>query len=365
MINTVLSPTNTANPLPLAESFFAEALHSGSLAHGYVLKGKNTAGIYNLALQIAKALNCSQRPQLPMGHSPRLSELACGHCKDCRWVTQNAHPAVLTISRLTYQVNDKGELMSPDELEKQGKKASAPTQIKTDQVGRLIQQLGISSEANRVVIFTDVEELPASVTSPVVPPFEWRNIETNEARSFHVRPLDRSIFNPFSVNKFLKTLEEPPQRTVFFFITETEEQLLETIVSRCQVVPCFALNGNAEEVPLPQSYQDFVAALFRKALEESDVYSFGNAFERFFIEEQGLSSVQALSVLQACFRKWLMEKPLIESRFALYRSIQQELENTIQKIEAKTNENQSLLNLFIHLSPALRNFQVNYPENLL
>jgi hypothetical protein len=359
MINAVPPPTNTATPLPLAETFFAGALHSGSLAHGYVLKGKNTAAIYNLALQIAKALNCSQRPRLTGEHSPRLSELACEQCKDCRWITQNSHPAVLTISRLTYQVNEKGELMSPDELEKQGKKASSPTQIKTDQVGRLIQQLGISSEANRVVIFTDVEELPASIVSPVVPPFEWRNIEANEAKSFHVRPLDRSIFNPFSVNKFLKTLEEPPQRTVFFFITETEEQLLETIVSRCQVVPCLTLNNNAEEAPLPQSYRDFVDSLFRKAAEESDVYSFGTAFERFFIEEQGLNSVQALSLLQACFRQWLMENTLNENRFALYQTVQQELEQTIRKIEAKTNEGQSLLNLFIKLSQALKGFQVN------
>lgn len=356
-MTAILTPVDTPVRLPLAETFFAGAIHSGSLAHGYVLKGKHTGTLYNLALQIAKALNCSQRPELEPDQRPNLSELACGHCKDCRWIDQNAHPAVLTISRLTYQVNEKGELMSPDELEKQGKKGSAPTQIKTDQVGRLIHQLGISSEANRVVIFTDVEELPATIPATVVPPFEWRNIEANEGKSFHVRPLERSIFNASSVNKFLKTLEEPPQRTLFFFITETEEQLLETIVSRCQVVPCLAENGNAGEQPLPESYSAFLDALFRKAAQSSDVYSFCSEFERFFTEEQGLTSVQALTALQTCFRQWLIRQELDESRFALYRDVQQELNQTIRKIEAKTNEGQSLLNLFIKLSQRLKAFQ--------
>ncbi|WP_373532192.1 hypothetical protein [Vampirovibrio sp.] len=353
------TPMNTHTPLPLAETFFAGAIHSGSLAHGYVLKGKNTEALYNLALQIAKVLNCTQRPSATLagGQQPLLTDMACGQCKDCRWVAQNAHPAVLTISRLTYQVNEKGELMSPDELEKQGKKASAPTQIKTDQVGRLIQQLGISSQSSRVVIFTDVEELPATIPSNVPPPFEWQCIEANEAKSFHVRPLDRSIFNAFSVNKFLKTLEEPPQRTVFFFITETEEQLLETIVSRCQVVPCLAQNGGGPKTLWPQSHQDFLDSLFRKAAEGSDVYGFGLAFERFFIEEQGLSNVQALNILQLGFRQWLEEQPLDEQRFVTYRNLQQELDQAIRKLEAKTNESQTLLNLFIKISQALRSFQ--------
>ena len=37
-----------------------------------------------------------------------------------------------------------------------------------------------------------------------------------------------------SANAFLKTLEEPPPKTVFLLLTEQPEQLLPTIISRCQ-----------------------------------------------------------------------------------------------------------------------------------
>ncbi len=39
---------------------------------------------------------------------------------------------------------------------------------------------------------------------------------------------------PVSANAFLKTLEEPPPKTVFLLLTASPEQLLPTIVSRCQ-----------------------------------------------------------------------------------------------------------------------------------
>lgn len=353
---SAILPTVKASPrIPMAEAFFIGAITSHSLAHGYVLKGKATGALYNLALQVAQILNCTQRPKTTEHPPDTLEALACGQCKDCRWIEQNAHPAVLTISRLTYQVNDKGELMTPDELEKQAKKSSSPTQIKTDQVGRLIQQLGISTEASRVVIFTDVEELPASIPSDIVPPYEWRGLENNESKSFHVRPLDRSIFNAASVNRLLKTLEEPPPRTLFFFLTETEEQLLETIVSRCQVIPCLSGEGSASGDTSPESYQAFLSGFIAEARQSKDVYALGAEFERFFIEEQGLSATQALTALQSAFRQRLLfSQPLDETHFATYRAIQQHIDTAIRMIEAKTNESQSLLNLFIKLSPHLK-----------
>lgn len=46
-------------------------------------------------------------------------------------------------------------------------------------------------------------------------------------------------------NKLLKLLEEPTDKTIFILITENEEDLLQTIRSRCQVVHFSALSENA------------------------------------------------------------------------------------------------------------------------
>ncbi len=40
--------------------------------------------------------------------------------------------------------------------------------------------------------------------------------------------------NPSSANAFLKTLEEPPEQTLFFLLTDSPQRLMPTIISRCQ-----------------------------------------------------------------------------------------------------------------------------------
>ena len=42
--------------------------------------------------------------------------------------------------------------------------------------------------------------------------------------------------NPAGANAFLKTLEEPPARSLFLLVTDSPQMLLPTIVSRCQRV---------------------------------------------------------------------------------------------------------------------------------
>jgi DNA polymerase-3 subunit delta' len=42
--------------------------------------------------------------------------------------------------------------------------------------------------------------------------------------------------NNSAANKLLKLIEEPPEKTVFILITEDEEQIIQTIRSRCQIL---------------------------------------------------------------------------------------------------------------------------------
>ncbi len=42
--------------------------------------------------------------------------------------------------------------------------------------------------------------------------------------------------NISAANKLLKLIEEPPEKTIFLLITEDEEQIIETIKSRCQTI---------------------------------------------------------------------------------------------------------------------------------
>lgn len=52
-----------------------------------------------------------------------------------------------------------------------------------------------------------------------------------------------------SANAFLKTLEEPPPRTLFLLLTDQPEQLLPTIISRCQRIDLPDARGRMLEEP--------------------------------------------------------------------------------------------------------------------
>jgi len=63
------------------------------------------------------------------------------------------------------------------------------------------------------------------------------------------------MMNPQTANKLLKLLEEPPEKTLFIFVTHSQEQLLTTIQSRMQVVKLKSLSVNEVCDYLINNYQ--------------------------------------------------------------------------------------------------------------
>ena len=64
--------------------------------------------------------------------------------------------------------------------------------------------------------------------------------------------------NASAANAFLKTLEEPPEHTLFFLLTDSPQALLPTIISRCQTL---ALTGEREaSEPWEADIRDLLAA---------------------------------------------------------------------------------------------------------
>lgn len=106
---------------------------------------------------------------------------ACGHCEACAKILQGIHPDIITLSR-------------------EGAAQIVPIEtVRTQVIGRI--SLLPHEAAIRLII---VEEATA-----MAPP---------------------------AANALLKTLEEPPARTVFILCTTAPEQLLPTLRSRCQRV---------------------------------------------------------------------------------------------------------------------------------
>ena len=142
--------------------------------HAYLFTGPAGIGKRTLVGDFARALLC------------QAADPPCGQCRHCQLAARGRHPDLLTVE----------PVMSG--------KSVRTAKIKIESVRQVINDLSLK---------------------PV------------EARRRVARLLKFETANSESMNAFLKTLEEPPGRTVILVTAERADDLLPTIVSRCAVVP--------------------------------------------------------------------------------------------------------------------------------
>ena len=160
------------------------AIERDRVPHAYLMSGPRGAPMYDAAIALAMTLCCQRRSA--DGGSDDYD--GCGECDACAKITAGIHPDVVTLIR-------------------EGAAQIVPIESVRTQV---IARMGMPPHEGAVRVFI-VEE-----ATSLAPP---------------------------AANALLKTLEEPPARTLFVMCTTAPEQLLPTIRSRCQRVR-FA-GGNA------------------------------------------------------------------------------------------------------------------------
>jgi DNA polymerase-3 subunit delta' len=94
-------------------------------------------------------------------------------------------------------------------------------------------------------------------------------------------------------NKLLKLIEEPPNKTVFIFIAEDEEQILQTIRSRCQVLHFPPLSEDA-----------IAAALIEKGLMREEALMVAHEANGNFNKAMDLMNKDSEELI---FEKWFVQ----------------------------------------------------------
>ncbi len=148
------------------------ALAQRAIGHAYLFSGDEGIGKRLMALRFAQALSCETPPSSSQPDS-------CGQCRACEQIASGTYPDVLRI---------------------QPEQEKANPQIKIDQV-RAIERHMIYRPLlsdRKICIIDDADHLT-----------------TNAA------------------NAFLKTLEDPPEHSLFILITSQPLRLLATVRSRC------------------------------------------------------------------------------------------------------------------------------------
>ena len=179
---------------PFLMKYFNNGINSTgkNIAHCILFYGSDIQAQYDLALEIARMLNCSGT------HTPDCQ------CLNCRWIRENNHPAVLTISKVDNKPSDD----------------NSKTVISIEQARMIKNDLLVTSDYHRVLIFCDKD------------------------KEGNVAGLNQLNFQADSANALLKTFEEPPSNTTFFFLTKDKSDMITTVASRAQ---CFYVPSMLEE----------------------------------------------------------------------------------------------------------------------
>ena len=177
------------------------AIASGKVSHAYLIVGDKGMGKRTLARAFSEALQCEDlhrkleaenssvsadggeetSSKYAAGTRLPLSEIdSCGECRSCRQAETGNQPDIIT---WTYQKN---------------------TSISVDDIRRLVSDVYIKPYASgyKIYILPDAQKM------------------TREAQ-----------------NALLKTLEEPPEYAVLILLSTSRDSMLETVLSRCVVLP--------------------------------------------------------------------------------------------------------------------------------
>jgi DNA polymerase-3 subunit delta' len=183
------------------------ALGQDRVAHAYLFHGPDGVGKKAVALEMARALQC------PNGETE-----ACESCKTCRKTRRMVHPDVHVL--FPYPKGTDEEDVA-ERIERLGEDPYAAV----DFVRR--PSLSDPSETSNKQVMYHIDR----VHEDLLRPMSFRPVEGGYKFALIT---DVEHMNESAANAFLKLLEEPPPQTVFVLTTSRPEQLLPTIVSRCQ-----------------------------------------------------------------------------------------------------------------------------------
>ncbi|GAB5536536.1 MAG: DNA polymerase III subunit delta' [Rubricoccaceae bacterium] len=199
----------------------ARALASGRVAHAYLFHGPEGVGKRAAALAFAQALLCERR-----GTASAPEDDACGSCLTCTRVARLLHPDVhlaLPYPKVSKRADkDDRPTDYPDRLQRIAQNPYAPIDY------RHLAKLDAEGPSNKQVAHRKIP-----IETFVQRPIQFKPVE---GRRVVVMMPDAERMNDRSANLLLKALEEPGPDAVLILTAERVDDVLPTILSRCQRV---------------------------------------------------------------------------------------------------------------------------------
>ena len=206
---------------------------SGRVAHAMLLYENEGCGALPLALAYVQYLNCAN----PSGGD------SCGKCLSCKQMEKLIHPDV----HYVFPVN-KGPKSSDDKPTSESYIQYWRELAITDPYFReadLQKAIGIESKSGLIAV---------AEAKSIITKLSLTSVTDGYKAVIFYLP---EKMNQETANRLLKMVEEPPEKTLFLFITHAPEKVLQTIFSRCQSVRVLPLTKEeAARVEASRPQQD-------------------------------------------------------------------------------------------------------------
>ena len=193
------------------------ALRENRFPQAVLIDGPAGIGKKALAMEIAKALQCTDPNMRP-----------CGHCFGCRMAEDSGS----TEKWVVPMESDEAHARSSDDVAP-GSKAKTIEDFKKAYIEE------IQKNPYRVDIFSAGAFISVDLIRAMTSAFAMKG---DRVRTVIVSDADR--MNESAANAFLKTLEDVPADTYFILTTSSREKILQTLRSRCLALHLLPLSDN-------------------------------------------------------------------------------------------------------------------------
>ncbi|MFO8233539.1 MAG: DNA polymerase III subunit delta' [Longimonas sp.] len=186
--------------------------------HAYLFHGPKGTGPVPAALELARALQCTEQ-----------TEEACDACAACQKTRRMVHPDVHVFFPYPKGTSD-------DDVAQRIKRLGESPYAPVDYVRR--PSLDDPEKTSNKQVMYHIDRMKEEVVRPMT-------FHPGEGAYKIALLTDAEYMNASAANAFLKVLEEPPAQTVFILTSSRVDQMLPTIVSRCQKVRFDPLSPDA------------------------------------------------------------------------------------------------------------------------
>jgi len=205
---------------------------TGRVAHAMLFFENEGCGAFPMALAYLQYLHCSDRQ----------GSDSCGECPSCRKISKLIHPDVHFVypvnsgSKCTGRVKD----ITSDTYIQYFREMAVenPYFMESD----LSSAIGIEGKTGAIAVQEAKQIIDILSLSPVEN--GWKTIVCYLPEKMNIQ----------AANKLLKMVEEPPEKSLFLFITHNPDKVLQTIFSRCQSSRLLPLSKDDVAATLTQVY---------------------------------------------------------------------------------------------------------------